>query len=91
MHRCVIGYTCFFSDYCTNLGYYTIECGMLDKGFLCEWDKNKNHLNYHNLKSRALPEKSEGVWTAIETKLIIDIHAKSKNCKWRQNNRVIRN
>ncbi|WP_026658608.1 hypothetical protein [Butyrivibrio sp. AC2005] len=68
-----------FSDDYTNLGYYTIECGVNNNAFLCGWDGAK-HLLFNEIKTPPMWEgKEKSVFISIETLIVIDLHAKRFN------------
>lgn len=57
------------------LSYYTIERGR-KRGFLCEWDKNGNHINYHGVNTPMFDRKQRAFQSAAETLIISEYHAK---------------
>ena len=71
----------FFSDDFTKLGYYTIECGQGDYGFLCQWDSEGKHINHHQIKIPVWPERERAFHDALEAHILIDLHAKQYGLK----------
>ena len=74
----------FFSDDYTNLGYYTIECGMRSNGFLCGWSSEGIHYNYHEIEKPAWEDQQKEIHKAKEMSELIELHAKEYGLKSEQ-------